>query len=138
MKKRNVLFFVALISAAAAVFAASAHAAPWRLVESAQDTGEYSSAMASDFVQSAAAFKATVSAPRGAEVTYSVDCDRGGRSISREKELVVRRTRSWVFKPTMKHASCYVSVYASADWDAGAQTVKVRLFQRGGSTGFGF
>jgi hypothetical protein len=138
MKRRNILLFVALISTAATVLAASAQAAPWRLVESAQDSGEYSSAIASDYVRSAAAFKATVSAPMGAEVTYSIDCDRGGRSISRERELVVRRTRSWVFKPTMKHASCYVSVSASADWDAGAQTVKVRLFQRGGSTGFGF
>jgi hypothetical protein len=27
-----------------------------------------------------------------------------------------------------------VSVSASGDWDAGRQTVKVRLYQRGGST----
>lgn len=136
MRKRNIVLFVALISTAATVFAASAQAAPWRLVESAQDSGEYSSAIASNYVRGAAAFKATVSARWGAEVTYSVDCERGGRSISREKELVVRNTRSWVFKPTMKYASCYVSVQASGDWDAGAQTVKVRLFQRGGRTGF--
>lgn len=82
-------------------------------------------------------FKATVSAPYGADVTQSVDCDKGSRSIERERDFHVVGKRTWVFKPTIaKPSQCYVTVSVSGDYDVGPQTVKANLYRHGGSSGW--
>ena len=133
MKK---LITIAAALAVLAVGAGAAHAGvSWKLMKSASDSGDYASAYASGFVNRPVSFKATASARYGADITQSVDCEKGSRSVERERDLYVRGTRTWTFKPTIARPDqCYVSVSVSGDWDAGPQTVKVRLYQRGGST----
>jgi hypothetical protein len=128
------LFGVALL-AITLVVAGAAHASVgWKLMKSASDSGEFALASASGFVNRPISFKATVRAPYGADVTQSVECDKGSRSIEREREFHVRGKRTWVFKPTIaKPDECYVYVSVSGDYDSGPQTVKVTLFHHGGS-----
>jgi hypothetical protein len=132
MSKR--LFGVAML-AAMSVVAGVAHASVgWKLVKSASDSGEFASAYASGYVNRPISFKATVSAPYGADVNQSVDCDKGSRSIQRERGFHVLGKRTWMFKPTIaKPDECYASVSVSGDWDAGPQTVKADFYRHGGS-----
>ena len=133
MSKR--LFGVIAVLTAAIVVAGAAQASVgWKLMKTATDSGEFAMPSASGFVNRPISFKATVKAPYGADVTQSVDCDKGSRSIERERDLKVVGKRTWVFKPTIKKADqCYVYVSASGDWDAGPQTIKVSLWRHGGS-----
>jgi hypothetical protein len=89
-----------LVTAAGLAQAASS----WKLIETASDSGDYTHAYAAGFINRPTSFKATASAPYGADVTQSVECDKGSRSIDRERDLTVRGTRTWTFAPTIARA----------------------------------